>query len=669
MVKFGIYMKNNILKEWEKNYIDYNKLKDTIISLKSKYKTNLNTDTNQTDTIPLLTDHNRKTDDLDSDSNLSSTKKMSSYEKTDDEVKKNHSFKYKDNPEIETIVDDFLTELEHEIKKFFSYYQLLEKKMYKEVNKNLSQEVIFDEYSITQFYKETISLHDLCDQLKEICNFVNINVTAVRKILKKFDKVFNIKKDPVSIFYFGKILEDSNSPLRYILSFKCIDDSSALIEKIISDLEFSLNKKLENDELKKEDFDKFLEEPLLHKDLNLDELRSEEKSLVKKKLFNKINEVKAKLEEVDSANDMIRTSVEMWTLVVQNNLRMINSNYAEFKRFKNEKEMKNYNNEILIKNLTSQVKKDHEKPHHIVFNILFCLLHTCLNSMNSTIVFATNSSYIASIGSNSFMTGIVIGATHFAAIGFTFIYSSWTNNGYKAPLIFSCIVYIFGNLFYCYSGVFQSLLPMTIGRFLMGVGSARVVNRRYLIDHVEENHLLYYSMMYVVMTSLGHVLGPLCSVFFLFLPRYTFFNGWVVINEFTWPTWTSTIIWVVLIIMALLFFNEPENLSDKHVKEIEMKENKKIEYFDEINDKKELLDKENKTPQNENINKESNNNENKLEADIINNNSNNINSSTGLEFVRKDIQEIIKEQETSVFSYMTLSFSILIFTLFIIRVS
>jgi hypothetical protein len=711
MVKFGKFIESNVKKEWEKNYLDYNKLKEIIKTLSKnkkeatkkyeeyfqkgqtkddisqnieiKEKQTENDFTNTDKPIKkLLTKEDSKsyeTPDGTKDQGLVAVKTQSSGKLRSNSLRKSSHFKNKEHYEallqstIGEYIDEFISELDFEIKKFFMFFKNLEKKLYREVNLNLKKELNFSDYSFIEIYKELISIEELCSLILEVCSFINVNVTGVRKILKKFDKKFELDNNPIALFYLGNNLEDPESALLYILKFKCIDDCSALVEKIIKDLEYALDKKIQSYKNNNrrvsvkcvQDLESALEEPLIQKEIKIEELSMEKSDLIEMKIKNKINKCREKLEEIDEGNNMIRTSVEVWTLVIQNNLRMIKEKDSEFKVWKSKTKALLANNETIIKNLTPQIREHaaEEKPSHNLVSIWICLIHTCINSLNARIVFPTNSKYISSIGASAFLTGIVIAATHFSAIGATFVYSSWTNYSYRKPLLFSICLYFLGNICYAYAGYFETIYLMILGKFLMGCGSARVVNRRYLIDHVEEAHLLHYSMLYVVTTSLGNVLGPLSAVFLLLLDDVYLFNGLITLNEFTWPVWFCSIFWVVGIVVVYIYFEEPANLIIKQ-KMIE-EENKKKKEYDDIRTGKEE-DRESLV----------NNSFVQFKEDLENSYDDKIQASLStsfkdkdIGFVERDLKEIIKDQETNVLSYMTVAFTILIMTLALIRVS
>lgn len=746
MVKFGKFIEANKKEEWKNNYISYNKLKELIDELTLKRDEQEKKDQ---DYFTNVTNKSKpKSEDKESDnlnieedkSNplLSKTKVIKksssiSINKHNSSISKKKTSKEDYNTILESTlgeyIKEFTSQLDNEIKKFFKFYKELEKRLYNDVYKNLKT-TTYSDLTLLEIFKELHNIEELCSFLLEVCEFINLNVTGVRKILKKFDKKFELQYNPIALFYLGNALENSDSGLLYILKFKCIDDSSAIIERLLNDLDYLKDKqfsliqeknKIEVDNLRHstpytltknnkndynfsnsnnnirktgqfKDIDNALEEPFLIKELKIEDLKLDKTDLLKSKITEKIYNLKKQLEKVDESNDMIRNSVENWTLIIQNNLRMISDKDAEFKLWK-QKETKLANNEIIIKNLTPQIQEIlvEEKPHHSIFNIWVCLIHTCVNSLNSTIVFPTNSRYIESIGASSFLTGIVIASTHFAAIGFTFLYSNWTNSSYRSPLLFSIVAYFFGNIFYSYSGYFESIYPMIIGRFLIGVGSARVINRRYLIDHVEEAHLLHYSLLYVILTCIGHVLGPLLAVFILLLKDYSFLNGIIVFNMFTWPAWVCSLVWVVGLFVVYVYFKDPENLKNKGEsginnnqeeyeeltkvnKEINTNQNNEEEEFtfQKLNSFAPLKQETFKVSNIEEFNKALNTS---TDEKYFNNNNTSLNSNNkgnhfrdNIQLVERDIKEIIKDQETNFFSYMSVAFTILLFTLFIIRV-
>ena len=85
---------------------------------------------------------------------------------------------------------------------------------------NKSYEFNFSNLSLENVLNEIYKLEELCESTIDLANYINVNVTAIRKILKKFDKKFKLHEDPVALYYIKKNLTDKKSPLFHILQFK-----------------------------------------------------------------------------------------------------------------------------------------------------------------------------------------------------------------------------------------------------------------------------------------------------------------------------------------------------------------------------------------------------------------------------------------------------------------
>lgn len=664
MVKFCKFLESNLNKNWEKNYIDYNLLKGLIKKLlidKNKYnnslkKTFLNNNNNVKNTINIP--DTKRTNPIENETLLIKSKAEEYLKPVIDITQRegvSHvvSLRTKNteilegleellNSDMGKFIKEFVNLLDSEIKKFFLFYKHLEVDLYSKINQFIKKEFKYGSYMFSDIFKELLLLEDICFDLFELCQFVNLNVTGVKKILTKFDNNFKLNENPIALYYLGIAYENQDSGLLYVLKFKVIDDCSALLEKMVADIEYIFKEKLydysESDRYITKnqsqnyanslEIEDALNEPLIQKELKLDELISNNKTeLLINKFKNKIYKLKLNLENIDNANDIIRSSAEIWTLNIQNNLRFINNSInhnalsADFVSNIVDKQMQEKtpsvlnknpvfaNDKLIIKNLTPHIEtlsKDKNQFRREMINIWICLFHTCFNSINTCIIFPTNSKYISSIGKEGFLTGIVLSASHFAALGVTFIYSSWTNYNYKSPLLLSSLLYIIGNISYALSGRLESIYLMIIGRFLMGLGSARVVNRRYLLDHIDEKYILHYSMMYVVMTCVGNFAGPAIAILVIYLlPNYSFLDNWLLFNEYTWPVWICIIVWILFYFFSLIFFIDPySNI-----------------YYSSSNNKYKLLSKIKKNSKSNN----SNSNNNSI-SDYSSYNSNNLNS-------------------------------------------
>lgn len=594
---------------------------------------------------------------------------------------------------ISNYVHDFLSSVDQEIKKFFKFYKNLESQLKSQLNSILARETSIYNLSLFQISDEMMCLDKISKLTLEICYFININITAVRKILKKFDKSFGLSKNPVAIHYLKEMFQkDESESLQYILKFKIIDESSALIEKICKDLKCAMDNRV-NKSQQKADNDEPFKEPLLFKNLDIDiEKLSELKLEGVIKTFNKkFAKLKKKIEKIDDANNLLRTSVEVWTLMMKSNMRIVDDlespNVMHLKH-KHEAE------EGLLEKLTPQVNHDEEAKLSPAAqkNVWITFIHTFFYMMNCYIIQPTNALYVTYLGASPMVSGLIMGMTPFAAIFCTFFYSKWTNTCYKQPLLFSCFCFIFGNILYTLADYIQSLFVMGLGRFFIGLASARVVNRRYLIEKVPHQLILSYSLRYVIFTCMGMAGGPFFAVWVLHFPEYDYW--FFKFNKFTNPGWFCAVIWLTFMSYIYVNFTDSVELLDidthsdeKNSRDID---NTDKAFHNEKNNNNNINNNTNFNVRSKNFNEQNSNNMNAVSTNITNNdgnlaanNENELNTNThskssksnngekpnsiSSNLIEYDIQNLIREQENT-FSYMSISFLLLVIILLVIRV-
>lgn len=211
---------------------------------------------------------------------------------------------------------------------------------------------------------------------------------------------------------------------------------------------------------------------------------------------------------IDESNSSYRINFKAWNTIVKEGMRIsynhISSNIKEIDRT-----MLSVNNEsILIKFTKAKVKSSKSelsRENHL--NVIISLMHTFFYMFIYSSTLSTNSSLIKSFGSDPVLSGLIMGMTPLFAISSTVICSKWTITSYKRPMVFTTICYIFGNFLYAFSAYFKSLMILAIGRSLIGLGSGRMVNRRYLIEFIPKTELSKYSLYYIMFGALGMSAG------------------------------------------------------------------------------------------------------------------------------------------------------------------
>lgn len=86
------------------------------------------------------------------------------------------------------------------------------------------------------------------------------------------------------------------------------------------------------------------------------------------------------------------------------------------------------------------------------------------------------------------------------------------------------------------------------------LGSARVINRRYISDCVPLKLRMKASAGFVSASALGMACGPALAC--LFQTHFKICN--LTFNEATLPGWFMALAWLVFLLLLLIYFKEPE---------------------------------------------------------------------------------------------------------------
>lgn len=182
------------------------------------------------------------------------------------------------------------------------------------------------------------------------------------------------------------------------------------------------------------------------------------------------------------------------------------------------------------------------------------LLSTFLYMTNYYIIAPTSGHYAYRLGSTEAMAGIIIGMTPNAALVATVLYGWWSNYSYKPALLFAATSSVAGNVFYALALHHHSLTMIMVGRFLNGFGSARSINRRFIADTFSRNDRTAASAAFVTAGALGMAAGPAIAAG---LGRMQVTESTIWTPE-TAPGWIMMGLWSVYLVVALVFFEEPD---------------------------------------------------------------------------------------------------------------
>jgi predicted MFS family arabinose efflux permease len=197
------------------------------------------------------------------------------------------------------------------------------------------------------------------------------------------------------------------------------------------------------------------------------------------------------------------------------------------------------------------------------------LMSTFLYMVNYFIVAPTSGSYAQKLGSNENLASLIIGMTPIAAIVSTLLYSWWTSHSYKAALIFASSCSLVGNLFYAAGLPCNSLTLVLIGRLFNGFGSARSINRRYIADSFARSERTAASAAFVTAGALGMAAGPALASLLEVATNSSVSPYWQVENA---PGWFMFAMWSLYLVLLVFFFEDPPRREDYTTPKIEITE-------------------------------------------------------------------------------------------------
>lgn len=181
------------------------------------------------------------------------------------------------------------------------------------------------------------------------------------------------------------------------------------------------------------------------------------------------------------------------------------------------------------------------------------LISTFLYMTNYYIVAPTCGVYAEQLGSSSAMGGIIIGMTPLAALTASILYAWWSNHSYKSALLFASFCCLLGDLMYALALHYHSLSMVIVGRYLNGFGSARAINRRYIADTFSRRERTAASAAFVTAGALGMAFGPAIAAI---LGQLSYSGD--VWNVHTSPGWIMFLMWSIYFMCTMLYFKDPK---------------------------------------------------------------------------------------------------------------
>lgn len=478
-----------------------------------------------------------------------------------------HNFDNNNKDKIKHLFNEF----SQEIRKIFVFYMDFEKSLYNQVNKKLMKMKLYEKANPQQVALELEKLNLILKLIITFMDFLQLNLIGINKALEKFDSCLKDTYGDLSDLFIKSVSGSATSDLGYMIRLKIVNESSVLINllkktlvksnghvsrTITSNTMISLKENGEDTNIfnfsegEADRESKITESVNLNNDTNSKKLVSQLSTLELNNILldNKISEFKSlvrDLETISVASDEKEKHFE--------------TELEFFKRITKKKNTIKVRHSVKISQEEKGLLK--EKPISSPYskenkvNLILSLAHTFVYMTLFTFAQPTCQEYFRSIGRPIELGFIVLSATPLAMLISTIIFSRYTLFAYKIPMIITVLCHIVGTFLYGFANHYESFTMMFIGRFILGMGCGRIINRKYLISYIPKSEATAFSLYYVLVSVVGGAMGP--GIAFILSYFSDFSLGVMNFNQFTYPGYVGCILAILYLIPLTIYYTDP----------------------------------------------------------------------------------------------------------------
>ena len=533
MVKYGKQYREYQIEEWKPHYINYKSLKQKIKQIRTKLPreqqpSNTLFGVSNLNPMPLIPDNKNSSEDQ----NLAPLFK-SKYGK---------------------YLKEFIDLLNEQFHKFYLFFSNTEKQLYQEINTHLYARDNYNKFSKKQIKREINSLGVSIYLAKCLNCFINDNLTAVKKILKKFDKNF--------VNYFGLIapryilsqISSTSNDLDYIIQFKIIDEASCVCEEnanILKDLYFKLG---DNDNINND-----IENGNNLPEINVDFMQQYKELLMCVRDIDEIIDFKIQYKEwfsfIKKGNKLVKNN----PILLENDIFNPLISSTNYKDSLIEKFLSTSRAFYEIEDVQISVSNSNERNMNLILVHKF-YYNTLLTCLIPTLFFFTNTQNENSKPALNFILSIIILSLSYINSYFPLYF--FKHPGTKTMLLVSYSLFFAGSLFHIISCNYYfnrsnnipRFLYLIISRVFIGIGSMEVIGRKYIALYSPRFYLIKISKNYSIINFIGYAAGPLITLLLLLIPKSSNYEGFVNYNEFNCIGWYGVIASFILLIVNLILF-------------------------------------------------------------------------------------------------------------------
>ena len=524
MVKFGKEFRKYQIKQWKDKYINYKLLKQEIKAIKNNIDQSRNKSRKIDSTVISDIGHpSIKSLELVPEDSISI------------EIQDLHSlYNIRHGNELKR----FIELLEKEFRKSYIHFVTEEKELYKKVNGHCYSLSLYKDYVTGNICNEIKEIYLTLKLTKQLNCFINDNVMALKKILKKFDKKFQRYFGIITPKYILTHLTSQNSDLEYLLQFKLIDESTTVCENNLNIL-LKFYKRLKGKS-------------------NINENNNTENQINQTAINyeNAIYTYSRKINEcLDTIDELTYFKIQYreWFYYAKQNERLVKNKPKIFENdiFNPILSSTYYKDSPLEKCITSKnALKEVEKSqsplsHSNTINLILIYIQACIYGTILTGILPVIPNYFwtyfNTYSKALFLIPLII--TYIAnLLPFTFFvfidYIDKKNFYLKISYLISYVLILISSILLYFvqnNDSTTNLVLIIFSRILVGCANNQMFSKKYITLYLPKFRLSRVSKIYLLSEIFGMILGPLITLILTSIDerkntsiKYTHFNciGW-----------------------------------------------------------------------------------------------------------------------------------------------
>ena len=541
MVKFGKEFRKYQVKQWKDSYINYKVLKQEIRTIRNNIDNakHQSRETNSTVITDIGHPSLKPLELVPEDSIIIEVQDLQSL------------YKFRYGNELKRFIDL----LEKEFRKCYIHFVSQEKELYKRVNGHCYSTVVYKDYNILNVYNEIKEIALTLKLAKQLNCFINDNVMALKKILKKFDKKYQKYFGIIAPKYILTHLTSQNSDLEYLLQFKLIDESTSICENNLKTL-LNLYKRLRGNNI-----NNINNNPKEDETNKIEDKNNQNNNLIinnSNNLDNNINILKNRIYEyLDSIDELTYFKIQYreWFYYAKQNERLVKNNPKIFENdIYNPILSSTYHKDSLLekclgsKNALKEVERSQSPlSHSNKTNLILIYIQAAIYGSMLTNIFPVISYYfdlyIQSDFKTLFLVPLILTYIGYLLPYTLFVYfDDFDKNNFLMHIsyIISYILILLSSFLLILvkndeSKKTKNFIFIAVSRLLLGFANNQIFNRKYITLYLPKFKLPRVSKLYLISELIGIFLGPFITFILnyieetdLFGLNYTHFNcvGW-----------------------------------------------------------------------------------------------------------------------------------------------